>query len=114
MKVRVNQTYRYQPNGFDRFHPCVGNNLQPGQVAKVINLPGAPKANTMGQCYVADPQTGKFLCMVSTSSLEAKSFRVHLGGKKYRKFSSLDEARTFCNNVASKTRVILAIEAVKS
>jgi hypothetical protein len=50
----------------------------------------------------------------SLTSRPAKSFRVHLGGKRYRKFSSLDEARTFCNNVASKTRVILAIEAVQS
>ena len=26
---------------------------------RVINLPGAPKAKTMGQCYVGDRATGK-------------------------------------------------------
>ena len=69
MEVRVNSLYRYDPNGWDRFRPCQGNSLEFGQLVRVINLPMAPKANTMGQCYVGDPQTGKFLCMVSTDSL---------------------------------------------
>jgi hypothetical protein len=51
------------------FHRCAGNDLKPGQIVKVVNLPSAPKANTMGQCYVANPLTGKFICMVSTGSL---------------------------------------------
>lgn len=72
MKVRVNSIYRYSANGFDRFRPCQGNNLVEGQLVKVINLPSAPPANTMGQCYVADPVTGKFICMVSTASLEKR------------------------------------------
>ena len=70
MRVRVNSLYRYEPAAFDIFHPCAGNNLSAGQLVRIINLPSAPKANTMGQCYVADPETGKFLCMVSTSSLD--------------------------------------------
>lgn len=70
MRVRVNSNYRYNPIGWDVFRPCQGNTLKPGQVVRVINLPSAPPANTMGQCYVADPDTGKFICMVSTSSLE--------------------------------------------
>ena len=70
MRVRVNAKYRYNPIAWDVFRPCQGNTLQPGQIVKVINLPSAPPANTMGQAYVADPQTGKFICMVSTSSLE--------------------------------------------
>jgi hypothetical protein len=69
MKVRVNSLYVYDPNGWDRFRPCQNNTLTPGDVVRVINLPSAPKANTMGQCYVADPKTGKFICMVSTGSL---------------------------------------------
>ena len=69
MEVRVNSLYRYDPNGWDRFRPCQGNSLEFGQLVRVINLPMAPKANTMGQCYVANPQTGKFICMVSTDSL---------------------------------------------
>lgn len=69
MKVRVNSLYQYQPCGWDTLRPCAGNALKPGDVVRVINLPGAPRANTMGQCYVGDSNTGRFLCMVSTSSL---------------------------------------------
>jgi len=69
MRVRANNLYRYEKNGFDRFHPTPQNNLLEGQIVKVINLPSAPKANTMGQCYVADAITGKFICMVATASL---------------------------------------------
>lgn len=70
MKVRVNSNYRYIASGWDRIRPVSNNSLSDGDIVKVINLPGAPPANTMGQCYVADPATGKFICMVSTSSLE--------------------------------------------
>jgi len=37
-------------------------NLQSGAVVRVINLPSAPPANTMGHCYVTDPETGMELC----------------------------------------------------
>lgn len=67
MKVRVGLLYTYEANGMDRVHPVSTNNLQKGDVVKVINLPSAPKANTMGQCYVE--KDGKFVCMVSCSSL---------------------------------------------
>jgi hypothetical protein len=70
MKVRIGSMYIYSPNGLDTFRACQGNSLQPGQIVRVISLPGAPKANTMGQCYVGDRETGKFICMVSTGSLE--------------------------------------------
>jgi hypothetical protein len=70
MKVRTGSLYIYSPNLWDKFTACQGNSLQPGQIVRVINLPGAPKANTMGQCYVGDRETGKFICMVSTGSLE--------------------------------------------
>jgi hypothetical protein len=53
MRVRVNSIYRYNPVGWDVFRKCLGNTLTPGQLVRVINLPGAPPANTMGQCYVA-------------------------------------------------------------
>jgi len=72
MFVRVGGLYQYDPNAWDKLRPCQGNQLQPGDIVKVINLPGAPKANTMGQCYVANPETGKFICMVSTGSLVPK------------------------------------------
>jgi hypothetical protein len=69
MRVRVNTLYTVNLNGWDILRPCQGNNLKNGQVVRVINLPAAPPANTMGQCYVADLD-GKFLCMVSTGSLQ--------------------------------------------
>lgn len=69
MRVKTNCLYLYNPNGWDALMPCKGNRLIIGQLVRVINLPSAPKANTMGQCYVADARTGAFLCMVSTGSL---------------------------------------------
>lgn len=68
MKVRVNSIYRYEPNGWDTFDRTANNGLVRGQLVRVINLYGCPKANTMGQCYVADLKTGIW-CMVSTGSL---------------------------------------------
>jgi len=69
MRVRVNHLYMYSPNGWDVFHPCAGNNLKAGDVVRVINLAGAPKANVAGHCYVGDPETGRFICLLSTGSL---------------------------------------------
>ena len=62
-KVRVGSTYIFTAVGLDILYPTdytPGN----GQLVKVVNQPGCPPANTMGQCYVAD-MDGKFLCMVS-------------------------------------------------
>jgi hypothetical protein len=67
MKVRVGSKYVYNPVGMDVFDPKV--KLAAGTVVKVGNLPQAPKANTMGQCYVFTTDTDEFLGMVSTSSL---------------------------------------------
>ena len=69
MKVKIGSLYTYAPNGFDRFRPCQGNTLELDHIVRVINLSSAPKANTMGQCYAADPYTCEFLCMVSIHSL---------------------------------------------
>ena len=57
----------YEANGMDLYHPVRENTLQKGDIVEVINLPNAPKANTMGNCYVA--KDGRFVCMVSCSSL---------------------------------------------
>src|SRR5215831_10206964 len=70
MRVTVGSFYTYNAAGFDVFRPCAGNTLEDGHIVRVIDLPSAPRANTMGQCYVADPYTCKFLCMVSTASLK--------------------------------------------
>jgi len=71
MRVRVGKLYTYNPCGWDLFHPCAGNNLKAGDIVRVITLPGAPKANVMGHCYVGDSETGRFICMVATGSLES-------------------------------------------
>jgi hypothetical protein len=63
-RVRVNAKYIYYPTLIDH-----AVKIAPGTLVKVINLPGAPKANTMGHCYVADADTGEFLAMVCTNSL---------------------------------------------
>jgi len=70
MRVKPGSLYTYSPVGFDRVRPCTGNTLELDQIVRVISLPSAPRANTMGQCYVADPYTCKFICMVQTSSLK--------------------------------------------
>jgi hypothetical protein len=50
MKVRVNVVYVYHPNGLDRVDGRT--DLKSGELVRVVNLPGCPKANTMGHCYV--------------------------------------------------------------
>jgi hypothetical protein len=67
MKVKVGSLYSYEPQGYDLIDPKT--NLEAGTVVKVGNLPNAPKANVMGQCYVFDIKTGKLIGMVSTQSL---------------------------------------------
>jgi hypothetical protein len=67
MKGRVGTKYVYHANLLDTVDSRT--NLKDGDLVVVVNLPGAPKANTMGQCYVADPKSGTFIGMVSTNSL---------------------------------------------
>ena len=69
MRVRVNSTYRFNPVMMDIIHP-VNHGLVKGDIVKVANLYGCPKANTMGNCYVL--KDGKFMGMVRTNSLEKK------------------------------------------
>jgi hypothetical protein len=68
-RVRVGSVYTFRRNGYDLLlnHASVTD----GQVVRVINLPGAPKCNTMGQCHIEDARTGVFLGMVDTRSLVA-------------------------------------------
>ena len=70
MKVRVGATYIFDPVFFDVLYPPANIALVKGDLVKVINLPGAPKANTMGMCYVA--KDGVFAGMVMTNSLKRK------------------------------------------
>jgi hypothetical protein len=69
MKVRVGSFYYYSPNLLDR---CDGRtDLVEGDFVKVVNLPGCPKANTMGHCYVE--KQGRFAGMVHTNSLHTRA-----------------------------------------
>lgn len=71
MKVRVGSVYTFSPVLLDTVDPPYGVGigiLKPGDAVKVGNLPGAPKANTMGHCYVFT-LAGEFAGLVSTNSL---------------------------------------------
>jgi len=70
MKVRVNQILVYHPNMLDAIDGRTS--LKSGDLVKVINMPGCPKANVMGHCYVGDVATGKFIGMVHTNSLHTR------------------------------------------
>jgi hypothetical protein len=67
MRVRVGKNYVFDPVPLDLFIPTANIPLKKGDVVTVINLPSAPKANTMGMCYVA--KNGMFAGMVMTNSL---------------------------------------------
>lgn len=63
MKVHVGSLYRFAPSFMDR------DVADRGTIVRVINLPGCPKANVMGQCYV-EHLGGEFIQMVCTGSLQ--------------------------------------------
>jgi hypothetical protein len=67
MKVRAGSQYVYNPVMMDLIDPKAPS-LKKGDTCRVINLPGAPKANTMGQCHV-ETLDGTFLGMVCCNSL---------------------------------------------
>ena len=66
-KVRANQNYIFYPNGLDRIDGRT--NLVPGSIVRVVNLPGCPRANTMGHAHVE--YNGKFAGLVHTNSLHS-------------------------------------------
>lgn len=39
-------------------------------------------------------------------------YRVHIGGKRYRRFAALIDATAFCNEFFNRKRIVLAIEAI--
>jgi hypothetical protein len=65
-RVRVKSVYTFQPVGIDKFDPR--SDAKPGDQVRVINLRGAPKANTMGHCHI-ESLDGEFLGMVHVNSL---------------------------------------------
>lgn len=70
MKVRAGSTYFYHPNLLDIVDARTG--LKSGDEVRVVNLPGCPKANTMGHCHVEDATTGALIGIVHTNSLHTR------------------------------------------
>ncbi|HEX3105624.1 MAG TPA: hypothetical protein VHQ22_14355 [Terriglobales bacterium] len=66
-RVRAGRLYRYKPVLLDRGHPPY--NVQEGDIVRVVNLPGCPKAGTMGHCHV-EHLNGDFAGLVCCNSLE--------------------------------------------
>lgn len=65
--VRVNSVYRYQPVLIDKINEPY--DVREGDLVRVVNLPGCPKANTMGHCHVLHLD-GRFAGLVCTNSLQ--------------------------------------------
>lgn len=71
-KVKVGRSYRFDPCLWDTMDPPVGVRrglLHKGDTVMVANMPGCPRANTMGHCHIKS-QEGEFLGLVSVNSLE--------------------------------------------
>jgi hypothetical protein len=71
LRVQANHEYIYYPNFLDRIDGRT--DLVPGSIVRVANLPGCPKANTMGHAHVE--YQGKFAGLVHTNSLHPLSDR---------------------------------------
>lgn len=71
MKVKANLVYYYHPNLLDIIDGRTG--LKSGDVVRIVNLPGCPKANTMNHCHVSHPVTGNFIGLVHCNSLHTKA-----------------------------------------
>lgn len=69
-KVRVGGLYVYRPVLLDLIDSPY--NIEAGDVVRVKNLPGCPKANTMGHCHVVHAETGAFAGLVHCNSLEPR------------------------------------------
>lgn len=68
MHVKAGRTYVYRPCLLDQIDGRTG--LSEGDIVRVVNLPGCPRANTMAHCHVAHPDTGRFIGLVATASLQ--------------------------------------------
>ena len=72
MRVKAKSVYIFRPSIWDSIDPPVGvrrGELKPGDSVRVVNMPGCPRANTMGHCHV-ETIGGLFAGLVSTDSLE--------------------------------------------
>lgn len=83
MKVRNGSKYRYVASMWDRLYPPLGD-IKDGDIVKVENQPGCPKANVMNCCYVVTEDGARFIGLVSCDSLFPKNISLAnlLMGKK--------------------------------
>jgi hypothetical protein len=70
MKVAPGLTYVFHANLIDLIDGRTG--LKTGDVVRVVNLPGAPKANTRGHAHVESLE-GEFIGLVHINSLHTKA-----------------------------------------
>ena len=89
MKVRANTEYIYYPNMLDRHDGRTS--LVAGDIVKVVNLPGCPKANTMQHAHVE--YKGRFAGLVHTNSLHSMSDRRLVMDKIMEDMKKLQEVR---------------------
>lgn len=68
MRVGANSLYRFNPCGWDVLDPKT--DLKKGDIVRVKNLHGCPPCNTMSHCHVVHPETGEFIGLVHTNSLD--------------------------------------------
>jgi hypothetical protein len=66
-RVRVGKLYRYEPVLIDRCNPP--HDIETGNIVRVVNLHGCPRANTMGHCHV-EHLGGEFAGLVCCNSLQ--------------------------------------------
>ena len=87
-RVRAGSIYVYNPAGVDLWD--ARTDLKEGTMVRVTNLPGCPKANTLGHCHVVNPETGRFIGLVLTSSLDSvQEYRAYL----QRKIAAMESAQ---------------------
>jgi hypothetical protein len=68
MKVRRDSVYVFRPALIDRVM-TQHHSATEGQRVRVVQLPGAPRPNTMRHAHVVDATSGAFLGIVCTDSL---------------------------------------------
>jgi len=71
MRVKANAVYVFQASFWDI---VLRESYTPanGELVRVVNLPGCPRANTMGHCHVQS-LAGEFIGLVSCNSLQPRT-----------------------------------------
>lgn len=74
MKVRKGAVYIFKPVGWDVIDPPYGvktGSLKPGDLVRVIHMPGCPAPNVLGHCHIETAECGRvFAGLVHCNSLQ--------------------------------------------